>query len=206
MIQKLYSFSRLRVISIHTKKDYSSYVDHPRFGRSPVYTGLNVQEGPDISLHLLSPRIPNTAIPTTTAHPNRITQYFDVERKCCNCHRMFIFFAAEQKYWYETLLFPLETDCIRCFPCRRIHQRISRSKREYDKLYHQPNRTIEQSLTKMECCLDLIANKLFSKQKRQWIGMMLNRLPKLLEKSITQQRKKQIINNESCLFKKKQRD
>ena len=41
-----------------------------------------------------------------------MTHYFDAKRVCRKCERPFLFFAEEQKYWYEDLRFPLEADCL----------------------------------------------------------------------------------------------
>ena len=42
-----------------------------------------------------------------------VTHYYDVTRTCRDCDRPFIFFAQEQKHWYEQLGLPLEADCAR---------------------------------------------------------------------------------------------
>ena len=134
-------------------------------------------------IHWLRPRIPKTAIPARAFnYMIGLTHYYDVERKCRDCHRMFIFFAAEQKYWYETLLFPIETDCVRCYPCRKEHQRLARAKKKYDELYHEAERTMAQSLTMIECCLDLIESNQFSTKKFTWVRMMLRRMKKRFDK------------------------
>jgi len=45
--------------------------------------------------------------------------YEDRERRCVQCGQRFVFSAAEQKYWYETLGFYEESVAIRCAPCRK---------------------------------------------------------------------------------------
>lgn len=45
--------------------------------------------------------------------------YVDDERTCVQCHQQFVFSAAEQKYWYETLKFWADSTAIRCLDCRR---------------------------------------------------------------------------------------
>ncbi len=45
--------------------------------------------------------------------------YVDQARTCLQCGASFVFGAAEQKYWYETLGFRLDATAVRCPPCRR---------------------------------------------------------------------------------------
>ena len=166
---------------------------HPRFGQGPLYTGLDVQDGEEVSIHWLSPRIPNTAIPAKAGNSMiALTHYYDVERKCRDCDQMFIFFAAEQKYWYETLLFPIESDCVRCYPCRKEHQRIVQAKKKYDHLYNQSERTVEQNLNMIEYCLDLIESNQFSPNKLTWVQMLFRRISNRSDKEVTSEYRKRI--------------
>jgi hypothetical protein len=48
--------------------------------------------------------------------------YVDEPRKCIQCGRMFVFRAAEQKYWYETLKFNFSSLPVRCPTCRRLRR------------------------------------------------------------------------------------
>src|SRR5687768_13036282 len=94
-------------------RDFEDYVEHPRFGRGPRTTGLNPKEIPlKTFFHWHSPRgvrVDNTAIEADVARQNAptigVTHYFDSRRVCRTCSRPFLFFAEEQKYWYETLGF-----------------------------------------------------------------------------------------------------
>ena len=45
--------------------------------------------------------------------------YVDKERMCVQCGKSFIFSAKEQKYWYESLKFYLDSVAIRCLSCRK---------------------------------------------------------------------------------------
>lgn len=86
-----------------------------------------------------SPRlIPGTAIAAdlTRQTPSTmpVSHYYDEERRCIDCRRLFVFFAEEQRYWYEELHFPLDADCVRCYPCRRQQRGIERTKRDYEEL------------------------------------------------------------------------
>lgn len=99
---------------------YSDYVEHPRFGRWPRLTELN----PDatdgtVFCHWHSPpgvRVPDTAIAADVTKQSAatvpVTHYFDARRVCRKCERPFLFFAEEQRFWYEELGFPLEADAL----------------------------------------------------------------------------------------------
>jgi hypothetical protein len=146
-------------------KAQNGYVEHPRYGAAPRFTGLDADmESMEVHLHyrlrlytkpmlnaflrggwqipLLDDDgptiVPGTAIEAdlTRQTPATIpvTHYYDEERRCWDCHRYFLFFAEEQRYWYEELQFSLDSDCVRCHPCRKRHQDVSKMKRDYDAL------------------------------------------------------------------------
>ncbi|WP_366929827.1 zinc-ribbon domain containing protein [uncultured Thiodictyon sp.] len=110
-----------RTSAIRPKEDYSKFVDHPRYGRLPRMTGLNPDTNyTDVFLHWHSAkecRIPNTAIRADLSRQTpatvQVTHYFDVRRQCRDCDKPFIFFAEEQKYWYEILGFGLDSGLFR---------------------------------------------------------------------------------------------
>lgn len=170
--------------------DYREFVPHPRYGRRPRITGLNPETdyGGDVFLHWHSPRecrIPNTAI---VADPSRqspatvpVTHYYDVRRQCRECGRPFIFFAAEQKYWYEELGFALEADCVTCVDCRKKQQGIERTRRRYEELFHVTDRTVEQDLEMVDCGLSLIESAAFHKKALPRLRTILTRLASLPE-------------------------
>jgi hypothetical protein len=128
---------------------YDNYVEHPRFGRSPHVTGLNPQTdlttGKPFVRWNATDRIPNTAIEADLTLQSRATvpvrHYYDVRRQCRDCGRPFIFFAREQKHWYEELGFPLESDCVRCAFCHRRQHGIAAIRERYEDLFHVPERS-----------------------------------------------------------------
>ncbi len=77
--------------------------------------------------------IPGTAIRADPERQTRatipVTHYYDLDKTCEDCGRPFVFFAEEQKHWYEVLGFDLAADCVRCHPCRRARRAIGRKKR-----------------------------------------------------------------------------
>lgn len=165
--------------------EFDNFVEHPRFGRRPRITGLNPVKNLTpgegfVYPHWHSPtscRIPNTAIvadparqPPSTLAP---THYFDVKRECRICHRPFIFFAEEQRHWYEALKFPLEADCRECPPCRKGQQAVARKRERYDELFHMEKRKDEENIEMAECCLALIEKETFSRKQLPTVRRLL---------------------------------
>jgi hypothetical protein len=136
-------------------------VEHPRYGSQPWVTGLNVKKWSNdvyfrawtkaeldarrndkgwvgINLDYIGFLIPGTAIAGDPAKQHGScmlnTHYYDIERKCRDCGRLFLFYAEEQRYWYEELEFPVDADCVRCYPCRRAMQDIDRCVQRYEEL------------------------------------------------------------------------
>ena len=135
----------------------------------------------DLSAYSRGKRIPNTAIVAdTTRQPCAtvpVTHYFDLERQCCDCNRPFIFFAEEQKHWYEELGFGLDSDCVRCVSCRKRQQGIARRRERYEELFHIPDRTTDENLEMADCCLSLIESSVFTRRQLDRVRMLLNKIP-----------------------------
>ena len=150
---------------------YAGFVEHPRYGKGPRFTGLNVIDSPDATVycHWHSPagvRIPNTAVVADVARQAaatlHVTHYFDARRICRKCGQSFLFFAEEQKQWYEELKFPLEADCLDCAPCRKDEQRVQAIRRKYDGLLEETSRTEAETLELIECGLFVVESGVFS--------------------------------------------
>lgn len=126
-------------------------------------------------------RIPGTAIAADLARQSRatipVTHYFDTRRTCLDCGRPFIFFAAEQKHWYERLGFPLEADCVRCPDCRKRIQLVSRIRRRHDALANIQTRTMVENLEMAGCVLKLVEARVFPLRQLEKVRMLLNRVP-----------------------------
>ena len=151
--------------------EYSGFVEHPRYGKEPRFTGLDVTDSPDgkVYCHWHSPagvRVPNTAVVADVARQGtvtlHVTHYFDAKRVCRKCGRPFLFFAEEQKHWYEDLKFPLEADCLDCAPCRKDEQRVRVMRQKYDALLEDTARTDADTLELVECGLFLVESVVFS--------------------------------------------
>jgi hypothetical protein len=150
---------------------YAGFVEHPRYGKAPRLTGLDVASSLDgsVQCHWHSPpgvRVPHTAVVADVSRQARatipVTHYFDARRVCRKCERPFLFFAEEQKHWYEDLRFPLEADCLECPSCRKGEQRLRASRQKYEALLEKAARTPAQTLELVECGLFLVESVVFS--------------------------------------------
>ena len=164
---------------------YADDVLHPRFGRGPRLTGLDPTEDLEAGrnfgwLSTADERIPGTAIeadlsrqsPATVA----VTHYFDRRRRCIDCKKHFIFYAAEQKYWYETLQFYIGADCIRCVSCRAATRLKDNTKLRYERLLQQQVKSPEDYLLLAKLGMDLFDLGLFGQRSVQKIQWYLNRI------------------------------
>jgi len=166
-----------------TSDKYADYVEHPRYGRGPRYTVLNpdLEEAERPPLTYDGRRIPQTEILADTelqaSSAPGATYYCDIELLCRDCGRPFIFFAEEQKYWYETLGISVGAVCVRCTDCRKERQQIARLRSRYQQLCRRTDRTGGETLEMAECCLTLIEKKIFTPKKLSRVRELLNSLP-----------------------------
>jgi hypothetical protein len=180
------------------------YVPHPRYGSQPRMTGLNVENLKDgayircwtpqeleswtrqKSFYGIDPAhigclIPGTAI---VADPARqvgssiaSTHYYDIERKCRDCGQLFIFYALEQRYWYEELQFPVDANCIRCVPCRKRSRTLDQLKARYDELSVAESRTVMDEVEMTLARLDLVEAGIFHPRQIERVRAFLNSHP-----------------------------
>ena len=99
-----------------------------------------------------------------------------MKRQCLDCGRLFIFFAEEQKHWYEELGFGLDSDCVRCVVCRKRQQGLARERERYEELFHVSDRTTDENLEMAACCLSLIEATVFHRRQTERVRMLLNRI------------------------------
>ena len=165
---------------------YADFVEHPRYGKRPHLTGLNPNSktGSDAWLHWHSPkdsRIPNTAIVASRIRQNSglgyVTHYFDVIRQCEDCDRNFIFFAQEQRHWYEVLRFNLSANCRHCVECRKLRQQIARIRKRHDHLLGLASRTEKETLELIDCGITLAEKAVFGSRVIERLRQMLNQIP-----------------------------
>ena len=113
---------------------YADHVPHPRYGRSPRFTPVgwdDVRAAHRLgvtSLMYLEPSWHGEPVPGTWVLADWRRQapatfhcpaYVDVDIRCRDCGRRFLFFAEEQRHLYEELKLNLATRCVRCADCRR---------------------------------------------------------------------------------------
>lgn len=165
---------------------YADFVDHPRYGRTPRYTGLNPVDGLFRRVYLgwhsrSDERISETAI---AADPKRqpnatvpVTHYFDLKRKCRDCGRNFIFFAEEQRHWYETLHFYLGADCVRCIDCRVAERDTKRLRGRYEAMLNQSERSDREAFELAETAMILIDRGVFGHRCIERVRSFLNSIP-----------------------------
>jgi hypothetical protein len=124
-------------------------VPHPRYGSAPRPSGVRISESElrDGFWRLHGDTLfPETALIAETNKQNFSIcpreYYVDVLRSCRTCHRQFIFFAKEQRYWFETLRFFVDADCVHCPDCRRESRTVQRRLRRYSDLFakNEPTR------------------------------------------------------------------
>ena len=151
--------------------EYSGFVEHPRYGKAPRFTGLDVTDAPDGQVYChwhsaVGVRVAGTAVVADVSRQRpatlHVTHYFDAKRVCRTCGRPFLFFAEEQKYWYEDLEFPLEADCVECVPCRKDEQRLRLIRQKYDELSRETARSEADTLNLVECGVLLVESCVFS--------------------------------------------
>ena len=162
-------------------KQYVDHVVHPRYGKWP---GRRTSSPTKRRRPAISPdsrecaRSPGTAveadlqrqIPSTVP----VLYYYDVDTACRDCGRRFLFFAEEQKYWYEELKFYIFAEPARCPVCRKRLQYLRRMHRRYEELFHVPERSLEETLEMADCCLTLIEEGIFSSRQTERVRMLLN--------------------------------
>jgi hypothetical protein len=167
-----------------TENEYTNYVEHPRYGRGPRFTDLQpgaIPLGYRRTIYHAEGLIEGTAVAADldwqSWSPVPVLYYFDLKRICVDCARPFLFFADEQKYWYETLGFDLSADCVRCVECRGKRHGIEKQRRRYESLFHVQTRSIEENLEMAQCCLNLIQAGLFHRRQTERVRMLLNDIP-----------------------------
>lgn len=112
-------------------------VPHPRFGARSVPSGFDVPRALIRAVYCYDrpPVFPESAIPADISRQNYTVQprpcYVDIMMRCHRCDRHFIFFAQEQRYWYEELAFWVDARCIHCPECRRWRHRLRRAHQRF---------------------------------------------------------------------------
>ena len=113
-----------------------------------------------------------------TSSERPVTHYFDVRSQCRDCQRLFLFFADEQKKYYEQFKLPLEVQAVRCFPCRKKYQHRKRLQKRYGTLRTKfPDCTPKELLELVQVMLELIELKAFRPEKLRDVQRFLKLIP-----------------------------
>lgn len=167
--------------------DFRVYALHPRFGQAPRYTGYTPDDQEERVYFAQTPIILDTAIRADQARlaPATVpcTHYGDVRKRCRDCRTWFIFFAEEQRHWYEELGFGTESDCVRCFACRKRTQGLARKRHRYEELFHAPHRSEAETIEMAECCLELLEASVFGSHQPGHVRALLNQVARGDERS-----------------------
>lgn len=75
-----------------------------------------------------------------------VTHYFDLKRRCRDCHHNFIFFVKEQRHWYETFHFYIGADCVRCIDYRTADRTTKQLRWRYETLLKQTARFDQEAV------------------------------------------------------------
>ena len=145
------------------KRRQKIYVSHPRYGDKPIvseeYSYSTEEVAQSYWKYERVTFFPETAIPADTekqyyvAVPRRL--YVDIEEKCETCGRLFLFFAEEQKYWFETLKFYIDAHATRCTDCRVKHREHKDIHKTYQDLLKKTDRTDEETKVLKKAALEL---------------------------------------------------
>jgi hypothetical protein len=104
---------------------------HPLFGAIPLIDASVLQADGSVFQYRdydpdYAPALPKGAVRGNVRSQDfcrmcHVPRYFyvDVPRTCVECSQGFVFAAAEQKHWYESLKFHFDSVPIRCSSCRR---------------------------------------------------------------------------------------
>jgi len=142
------------------------FVNHPRYGAVPHISGITLAEEQirqgfwhlriEETMFPGSVLIARTELQNCTISPRQY--YVDLVRTCRRCARRFIFFAKEQRYWFETLKFFVEADCVLCPECRPQARTIQRRIRRYSDLMKRQNRTADELETLVDDAVYLLGH------------------------------------------------
>ena len=162
-----------------------NYVPHPRYGTAPIPSGYKVNEDEIRRGHwrLSCDRIfPETVLAADPENQNYALYprkyYVDIERICRTCHRPFLFFAREQLYWFETLRFFVDADCVFCPQCRRASRAIQRRLRRYSDLYANPAPSRKDLMFMVDDAVFLVEHGVLKNLSN--VGAMKNRAAKAI--------------------------
>lgn len=167
----------------------TEYVAHPRYGHAPRLSGRKYDESHSSwSRQKGIPFISSTAVKATPSRQRslgwgryNVLFYVDEVRKCRSCRRNYLFFADEQRFWYEVLGIPMDIHPVRCALCRRADRQIRRMQREYMELVALPeaSRSSSQNLRLASLAIALRDAGVFTTKILQKVRRFLKLIPEV---------------------------
>jgi hypothetical protein len=125
-------------MSKSSRRRLKGVVSHPRYGDTVLASGLKVSESEvrgSFWRYSAETIFPESAIKADTDRQNYSIYsrgyYVDILKRCRTCSRHFLFFAREQRHWYEELGFHIDADCVHCPQCRRSEHQLRRRFHRY---------------------------------------------------------------------------
>ena len=135
---------------------------HPRYGDKPVKSDFNFSREEIERAHWRYSSLrffPESAIPADISKQNFSMfprkLYIDIEQQCELCKRRFLFFALEQKYWFEELGLYVDAHCTLCIDCRIKDREIRNMQKLYQELVNKENRSVEETKKLRQAALEL---------------------------------------------------
>ncbi len=100
-----------------------------------------------------------------------------LEKRCRECGVDFVFTADEQRHWYETLGFFLDSTAVRCSSCRTKRRRLEQARRAWELALKAVDSTPKSHLAVVEAGLTLLEHG--GQVKREKLLMHTSRAAKL---------------------------
>lgn len=121
---------------------------HPVYGPAPHRTGEPLPASVLVGAHFDAIIFPQSATPVgVQLRPARFWRsscYVDELRQCSQCETLYIFFAAEQRYWYEELGIPVDERPVDCYSCRFLRHEVNERVERWAKLAARPDLTRDE--------------------------------------------------------------
>ncbi|MEM7061151.1 MAG: zinc-ribbon domain containing protein [Pseudomonadota bacterium] len=158
---------RTREKAIRARVRHGDFVHHPRYGDMPIASDTPMPPDPERWLPFVESEacrvFPETLLMGDTIRQaltdhNTRPIYVDVARPCTTCRRWFLFFAQEQRHWYEELGIRTGAEATECTDCRRKRHGEKRDVLRYEALLAAATRTSGE-----EAELDAIRDRLIER-------------------------------------------
>jgi hypothetical protein len=139
--------------------------------------------------------IPETAVHANTAFSGHSCfsrpLYVDMLKQCRTCQAPFLFYANEQRFWFEVLHLPGDADCVDCAPCRKQKHRVKACQFRYAAAVNAPSLDAKAMKTFVDDTLFLFEHGLVRNLAR--VGAIKNRARRQLGEYSGTQRLAQAI-------------